>query len=58
MKKLLDLIIKIENNTQVFRALTDKEVMKIVIEFQASQGNVFWKVKQTPDAGLPIAKGA
>jgi hypothetical protein len=58
MKKLLDLIIKIENNTQVFRALTDKEVMKIVFEFQASRGNIFWKVKPTPDAGLPIAKGA
>lgn len=58
MKKLLDLLVKIENNTQVFRALTDKEVMKIVLEYQASSGNVFWKVKPTPDAGRPIAKGA
>jgi hypothetical protein len=56
--KLLDLLLLTEQGTQVFRALTDKEILLLVAEKELTGELVSWIAIPAANPGLPIAKGA
>lgn len=55
---LLDLFIKTTFETKVFRALTDKEIVLMILERELKGDLVSWIAKPTANPGRPIERSA
>ena len=56
--KLFDLLLKTKENTKVFRAVTDKEIVLLIAEKELTGELVSWIARPAAEAGKPIARGA
>lgn len=56
--KLLDLLLLTEQGTQVFRCLTDKEIVLLVAEKELTGEWFQWIAKPAADVGRPTPRSA
>ena len=56
--KLFDLLLKTKENTEILKALTDKEIVLLIAEKELTGELVSWKAIPAADVGRPTPRSA